>query len=106
MSHAWNTQLVLADGKNKGLHFPQNNEVGRKERNWWEDGGGSELKCRAPCYSTAYVSASPHAYSRGNGPALAESGERSFFKNKYNRVLVCLYTHMGNNKTVSTEEDL
>ena len=31
--HAWNTQLVLADGKNKGLHFPQNNEVGRKEGN-------------------------------------------------------------------------
>lgn len=31
--HAWNTQLVLADGKNKGLHFSQNNEVGRKETN-------------------------------------------------------------------------
>lgn len=31
--HAWNTLLVLADGKNKGLHFPKNNAIGRKERN-------------------------------------------------------------------------
>lgn len=32
--HAWNKQLVLGDGKNKGLHFSENNVVERKERSY------------------------------------------------------------------------
>lgn len=30
--HAWNTQLVPADGKNKDLHLSKDNDAGRKDR--------------------------------------------------------------------------
>lgn len=77
--HAWNTQLVLADGKNKGLHFSQNNEVGRKERNCkkMEVVLGAEMP--SPWLPHCLFLPPPRACSRGNGPVLAKSGERSFF---------------------------
>lgn len=94
--HAWNTQLVLADGKNKGLHFPKNNVVegGRKEttRRWrWF----LELKCWASCYLTASVSASSSCLPpKESEPGLQVRGSLLFFffKNKCKYNCVCVYS--------------
>lgn len=92
--HAWNTQLVLADGKNKGLHFPQNNEVGRKERNCekMEVVLGAEMPSALLLHCLCFclpLMPTPEAMVQ----RWLKVGRGLFLKNKYNRVLVCLYTH-------------
>lgn len=81
--HAWNTQLVLADGKNKGLHFPQNNEVGRQERNCTKTEvvlgaeRPSQLLPHCLWFCLRLLLPAPGE----SGPGLAESkGQFSFFK--------------------------
>lgn len=92
--HAWNTLLVLADGKNKGLHFPKNNAIGRKERNdkKMEVVLGTEMLSQLllDCLCVRLLLASPPEESE---PGLRVRGSPLFFfKNtyKYNGVFVCM----------------
>ena len=98
--HAWNTQLVLADGKNKGLHFSQNNEVGRKETNCkkMEVVLGAEMPSallpNCLCFCLPLMPTPEEMVQRW-----LKVGRGLFFffflknKHKYNCVLVCMYRH-------------